>query len=237
MYITCLDLEGVLVPEIWIAFAEASGIPELKRTTRDEPDYNKLMNYRIGILKEHGLGLKEIQETIAKIDPMPGAKEFLDELRSICQVIIISDTFSQFAGPLMKKLGMPTIFCNELVVADNGEITGFKMRCEQSKLTTVKALQSIGYQTIASGDSHNDLGMIKASKAASCLRAQSRLRRITPSCPHLKPTMNLWRLLRQLWTDWLYIAAGGELPSAVFVITRGVKWKSDRITKLRTLTL
>jgi len=144
MYITCLDLEGVLVPEIWIAFAEASGIPELKRTTRDEPDYNKLMNWRLGILKEHGLGLKEIQETIAKIDPMPGAKEFLDELRSFCQVIIISDTFSQFAGPLMKKLGMPTIFCNTLEVAPNGEITGFKMRCEQSKLTTVKALQSIG---------------------------------------------------------------------------------------------
>jgi len=151
MYITCLDLEGVLVPEIWIAFAEASGIPELKRTTRDEPDYNKLMNWRLGILKEHGLGLKEIQETIAKIDPMPGAKEFLDELRSFCQVIIISDTFSQFAGPLMKKLGMPTIFCNTLEVAPNGEITGFKMRCEQSKLTTVKALQSIGFETIASG--------------------------------------------------------------------------------------
>ena len=149
MYITCLDLEGVLVPEIWIAFAEASGIPELKRTTRDEPDYDKLMNWRLGILKEHGLGLKEIQETIAKIDPIPGAKEFLDELRSIGQVIIISDTFSQFAGPLMKKLGYPTIFCNELIVADDGEITGFKMRCPQSKLTTVKALQSIGYASKA----------------------------------------------------------------------------------------
>ena len=158
MNIVCLDLEGVLVPEIWIAFAEASGIPELKRTTRDEPDYDKLMKWRLGILKEHGLGLKEIQETIAKIDPIPGAKEFLDELRSITQVIIISDTFSQFAGPLMKKLGYPTIFCNSLEVADNGEITGFKMRVENSKYTTVKALQSIGFQTIASGDSHNDLG-------------------------------------------------------------------------------
>ena len=165
MNIVCLDLEGVLVPEIWIAFAEASGIPELKRTTRDEPDYDKLMNWRLGILKEHGLGLKEIQETIAKIDPIPGAKEFLDELRSLTQVIIISDTFAQFAGPLMEKLGWPTIFCNELVVAESGEITGFKMRCEQSKLTTVKALQSIGYETIASGDSHNDIGMILASKA------------------------------------------------------------------------
>ena len=171
MYITCLDLEGVLVPEIWIAFAEASGIPELKRTTRDEPDYDKLMNWRLEILREHGLGLKEIQETIAKIDPMPGAKDFLDELRSICQVIIISDTFTQFAAPLMKKLGMPTIFCNSLEVAENGEITGFKMRCEQSKLTTVKALQSIGYDTIASGDSFNDLGMIKASKAGFLFRS------------------------------------------------------------------
>ena len=165
MEIVCLDLEGVLVPEIWIAFAEETGIPELKRTTRDEPDYDKLMKYRIGILKEHGLGLKEIQETIAKIDPIPGAKEFLDKLRAMTQVIIISDTFSQFAGPLMKKLGYPTIFCNSLEVADNGEITGFKMRCEKSKYTTVKALQSIGYDTIASGDSHNDLGMIQASKA------------------------------------------------------------------------
>ena len=171
MYITCLDLEGVLVPEIWIAFAEASGIPELKRTTRDEPDYDKLMNWRLDILRQHGLGLKEIQETIEKIDPMPGAKEFLDELRSLCQVIIISDTFTQFAAPLMKKLGMPTIFCNSLEVADNGEITGFKMRCEQSKLTTVKALQSIGYDTIASGDSFNDLGMIKASKAGFLFRS------------------------------------------------------------------
>ena len=176
MYITCLDLEGVLVPEIWIAFAEATGIPELKKTTRDEPDYDKLMKYRIDILKEHGLGLKEIQETIATIDPMPGAKEFLDELRSICQVIIISDTFSQFATPLMEKLGWPTIFCNSLEVAENGEITGFKMRCEQSKLTTVKALQSIGYETIASGDSYNDLGMIKASKAGFLFKSPDQIK-------------------------------------------------------------
>lgn len=176
MYITCLDLEGVLVPEIWIAFAEATNIPELKKTTRDEPDYDKLMKYRIDILKEHGLGLKEIQETIATIDPMPGAKEFLDELRSICQVIIISDTFSQFATPLMKKLDWPTIFCNSLEVAENGEITGFKMRCEQSKLTTVKALQSIGYDTIASGDSYNDLGMIKASKAGFLFKSPDQIK-------------------------------------------------------------
>ena len=165
MNIVCLDLEGVLVPEIWIAFAKETGIEELKRTTRDEPDYDKLMKYRIAILKEHGLGLKEIQDTIAKIDPLEGAKEFLDELRSITQVIILSDTFSQFAGPLMKKLGYPTIMCNELVVSESGEITDFKMRCENSKLTTVKALQSIGYDTICAGDSHNDLGMILNSKA------------------------------------------------------------------------
>ena len=165
MNIVCLDLEGVLVPEIWIAFAKETGIEELKRTTRDEPDYDKLMKYRIAILKEHGLGLKEIQDTIAKIDPLEGAKEFLDELRSITQVIILSDTFSQFAGPLMKKLGYPTIMCNELVVSETGEITDFKMRCENSKLTTVKALQSIGYDTICTGDSHNDLGMILNSKA------------------------------------------------------------------------
>ena len=183
MYITCLDLEGVLVPEIWIAFAEASGIPELKRTTRDEPDYDKLMNWRLGVLKEHGLGLKEIQETIAKIDPMPGAKEFLDELRSLCQVIIISDTFTQFAAPLMKKLGMPTIFCNTLEVAENGEITGFKMRCEKSKLTTVKALQSIGYETIASGDSFNDLGMIEASKAGFLFRSTEQIKKDYPQFP------------------------------------------------------
>ena len=180
MNIVCLDLEGVLVPEIWIAFAEASGIPELKRTTRDEPDYDKLMNWRLGILKEHGLGLKEIQETIAKNDPIPGAKEFLDELRSITQVIIISDTFAQFAGPLMEKLGWPTIFCNELVVAESGEITGFKMRCEQSKLTTVKALQSIGYDTIASGDSHNDMGMIRASKAGFLFKSTDAIKAENP---------------------------------------------------------
>ena len=183
MNIVCLDLEGVLVPEIWIAFAEETGISELKRTTRDEPDYDKLMNYRINILKEHGLGLKEIQETIAKIDPMPGAKEFLDELREITQVIIISDTFTQFAGPLMKKLGYPTIFCNSLEVADDGEITGFKMRIENSKLTTVKALQSIGYDTIASGDSHNDLGMIKASKAGFLFRSTEEIKKEYPELP------------------------------------------------------
>ena len=180
MNIVCLDLEGVLVPVIWIAFAQASGIPELKRTTRDEPDYDKLMNWSLGILKELGLGLKEIQDTIAKIDPIPGAKEFLDELRSITQVIIISDTFTQFATPLMKKLGWPTIFCNSLEVADNGEITGFKMRCEQSKLTTVKALQSIGYDTIASGDSHNDLGMIKASKAGFLFKSTEQIKADNP---------------------------------------------------------
>ena len=183
MNIVCLDLEGVLVPEIWIAFAEETGIPELKRTTRDEPDYDKLMNYRINILKEHGLGLKEIQETIAKINPMPGAKEFLDELREITQVIIISDTFTQFAGPLMKKLGYPTIFCNSLEVAEDGEITGFKMRIENSKLTTVKALQSIGYDTIASGDSHNDLGMIKASKAGFLFRSTDEIKKEYPELP------------------------------------------------------
>ena len=180
MNIVCLDLEGVLVPEIWIAFAEASGIPELKKTTRDEPDYDKLMNWRLGILKEHGLGLKEIQETIAKIDPIPGAKEFLDELRSLTQVIIISDTFAQFATPLMKKLGWPTIFCNSLEVAEDGEITGFKMRCEQSKLTTVKALQSIGFETIASGDSYNDLGMIKASKAGFLFKSTDQIKKDNP---------------------------------------------------------
>lgn len=183
MYITCLDLEGVLVPEIWIAFANATGIKELERTTRDEPDYDKLMNWRIGVLKEHGLGLKEIQETIATIDPIPGAKEFLDELRSICQVIIISDTFSQFAGPLMEKLGWPTIFCNSLEVADNGEITGFKMRIENSKYTTVKALQSIGYDTIASGDSYNDLGMIKASKAGFLFKSTDQIKKDNPDLP------------------------------------------------------
>ena len=183
MYITCLDLEGVLVPEIWIAFAEASGIPELKKTTRDEPDYDKLMNWRLGVLKEHSLGLKEIQDTIAKIEPMEGAKEFLDALRELGQVIIISDTFTQFAAPLMKKLGWPTIFCNSLEVAPNGEITGFKMRCEKSKLTTVKALQSIGYDTIASGDSYNDLGMIEASKAGFLFRSTEQIKKDHPELP------------------------------------------------------
>ncbi|MGN0438854.1 MAG: bifunctional phosphoserine phosphatase/homoserine phosphotransferase ThrH [Lachnospiraceae bacterium] len=183
MDIVCLDLEGVLVPEIWIAFAEASGIPELKRTTRDEPDYDKLMNWRLSILKEHGLGLKEIQDTIATIDPIPGAKEFLDELRSLTQVIIISDTFTQFAKPLMKKLGWPTIFCNSLEVAESGEITGFKMRCEKSKYTTVKALQSIGYETIASGDSHNDLGMIEASKAGFLFKSTEQIKADHPELP------------------------------------------------------
>ena len=183
MNIVCLDMEGVLVPEIWIAFSEASGIPELRRTTRDEPDYDKLMRWRIGILKEHGLGLKEIQETIAKIDPMPGAKAFLDELRSITQVIILSDTFEQFASPLMKKLDWPTIFCNTLEVAANGEITGFKMRVEQSKLSTVKALQSIGYDTIAAGDSFNDLGMIQASKAGFLFKSTEQIKKDHPELP------------------------------------------------------
>lgn len=183
MYITCLDLEGVLVPEIWIAFADAVGIPELRRTTRDEPDYDKLMKYRIAILKEHKLGLKEIQETIKKIDPLPGAKEFLDKLRENGQVIIISDTFSQFASPLMEKLGWPTIFCNSLEVSDSGEITGYKMRCEKSKLTTVKALQSIGYDTIASGDSFNDLGMIQASKAGFLFRSTEKIIKEYPQYP------------------------------------------------------
>ncbi len=183
MDIVCLDLEGVLVPEIWIAFSEASGIPELKKTTRDEPDYDKLMTWRLGVLKEHGLGLKEIQDTIAKIDPIPGAREFLDELRSMTQVIIISDTFTQFAKPLMEKLGWPTIFCNSLEVADNGEITGFRMRIENSKYTTVKALQSIGYNTIASGDSYNDLGMIKASKAGFLFKSTEKIKADNPEFP------------------------------------------------------
>ena len=183
MYITCLDLEGVLVPEIWIAFAKATGIEELKKTTRDEPDYDKLMKYRIGILKEHGLGLKEIQDVIATIDPMPGAKEFLDELRSFCQVIILSDTFTQFASPLMKKLGWPTIFCNSLVVNESGEVTDFKMRVENSKFTTVKALQSIGYDTIAGGDSYNDLGMIKASKAGFLFKSPDKIKEDNPDLP------------------------------------------------------
>ena len=183
MNIVCLDLEGVLVPEIWIAFAKATGIPELERTTRDEPDYDKLMKFRIGILKEHGLGLKEIQETIATIDPMEGAKEFLDELRSLTQVVIISDTFEQFAKPLMEKLGMPTIFCNSVEVAENGEITGFRMRCEKSKLTTVRALQSCGFETIASGDSFNDLAMIEASKAGFLFRTTDQIKADYPQYP------------------------------------------------------
>ena len=201
MYITCLDLEGVLVPEIWIAFAEASGIPELKKTTRDEPDYDKLMKWRIGVLKEHGLGLKEIQDTIAKIDPMPGAREFLDSLRELGQVIIISDTFTQFAAPLMKKLGWPTIFCNSLEVADNGEITGFKMRCEKSKLTTVKALQSIGYDTIASGDSYNDLGMIEASKAGFLFRSTEQIKKDHPELPAFETYDELLEAIKKAMAD------------------------------------
>lgn len=183
MNIVCLDLEGVLVPEIWIAFSEATGIPELKRTTRDEPDYDKLMNFRLEILKQHGLGLKEIQDTIATIDPLPGAREFLDELRELTQVLILSDTFTQFAKPLMKKLGWPTIFCNTLEVAEDGTITGFRMRCEKSKYTTVRALQSIGFSTIASGDSHNDLGMIQASKAGFLFKSTDAIKKEYPELP------------------------------------------------------
>ena len=183
MYVVCLDMEGVLVPEIWIAFSEATGIPELRRTTRDEPDYDKLMKYRINILKEHGLGLKEIQDTIATIDPMPGAKEFLDSLREFTQVIILSDTFYQFAMPLMKKLGYPTLFCNTLEVAENGEITGYKMRVGKSKLSTVKALQSVGFTTIASGDSFNDLGMIQASKAGFLFKSTEKIKADYPELP------------------------------------------------------
>ncbi len=183
MFMTCLDLEGVLVPEIWIAFSEESGIPELRRTTRDEPDYDKLMRWRLGILKEHGLGLREIQAVIAKIDPLPGAKEFMDELRSRTQVVILSDTFEEFAQPLMRKLGWPTILCNSLVVAESGEITDFTMRCPQSKLTTVRALQSIGYQTIAAGDSYNDLDMILASKAGFLFRSTEKIKADHPQLP------------------------------------------------------
>ena len=197
MNIVCLDLEGVLVPEIWIAFAKESGIPELTRTTRDEPDYDKLMNWRLGILKEHGLGLKEIQETIAKIDPLPGAKEFLDKLRETTQVIIISDTFTQFAGPLMKKLGYPTIFCNSLEVAKDGTITGFKMRCEQSKLSTVKALQSVGFETIASGDSHNDLGMIQASKAGFLFRTTDQIKADYPQLEAFEEYDDLFEAIKK----------------------------------------
>ena len=183
MYITCLDMEGVLVPEIWIAFSEATGIPELRRTTRDEPDYNKLMRFRLDILTEHGLGLREIQDTIATIDPLPGAREFLDELRSFSQVIILSDTFEQFAQPLMRKLNWPTLFCNTLEVGAGGAITGYRMRCPQSKLTTVRALQSAGFQTIAAGDSHNDLGMIQASKAGFLFRSTDAIKAEHPELP------------------------------------------------------
>ena len=197
MNIVCLDLEGVLVPEIWIAFAKESGIPELTRTTRDEPDYDKLMNWRLGILKEHGLELKEIQETIAKIDPLPGAKEFLDKLRETTQVIIISDTFTQFAAPLMKKLGWPTIFCNTLEVAKDGTITGFKMRCEQSKLSTVKALQSVGVETIASGDSHNDLGMIQASKAGFLFRTTDQIKADYPQLEAFEEYDDLFEAIKK----------------------------------------
>ena len=196
MYITCLDMEGVLVPEIWIAFSEATGIPELRRTTRDEPDYNKLMQFRLNILKEHGLGLKEIQDTIATIDPLPGAKEFLDELRSFSQVIILSDTFEQFAQPLMKKLGWPTLMCNTLEVADDGTITGFQMRCPQSKLTTVKALQSIGYDTIAAGDSFNDLGMIQASKAGFLFKSTDQIKADHPELPAYEEFPDLLAAIR-----------------------------------------
>ena len=197
MYITCLDLEGVLVPEIWIAFAEASGIPELKRTTRDEPDYDKLMRWRLGILKEHGLGLQEIQQTIAKIDPLPGARAFLDHLRSFTQVIIISDTFEQFATPLMEKLGWPTIFCNTLEVAPDGEITGFKMRIDNSKYNTVRALQSVGFETIASGDSYNDLGMIRASKAGFLFKSTDKIKADNPELPAYETYDELMAAIRQ----------------------------------------
>ena len=197
MNVVCLDLEGVLVPEIWVAFAEASGIPELKRTTRDEPDYDKLMKWRLDVLKEHGLGLKEIQEVIATIDPMPGAREFLDELRSITQVMIVSDTFEQFAAPLMKKLGWPTILCNTLEVAEDGTITGHKMRCEKSKLTTVKALQSIGYETIAAGDSYNDLGMIQASKAGFLFKSTEKIKADYPDLPAFEEFDDLLAAIKQ----------------------------------------
>ena len=197
MYITCLDVEGVLVPEIWVAFAEASKIPELKKTTRDEPDYDKLMRWRLSVLKEHGLGLNEIQETIASIDPLPGAKEFLDELRSFAQVIIISDTFTEFAQPLMKKLGWPTIFCNSLVVAEDGEITDYKMRVENSKLTTVRALQSIGFETVASGDSYNDLGMILAGKSGFLFRTTEQIKADYPQIPALETYEELLNALKE----------------------------------------
>ena len=195
MNIVCLDMEGVLVPEIWIAFAQASGIPELRRTTRDEPDYDKLMAYRLAILKEHGLGLKEIQTVIAGIDPLPGAKEFLDRLRRETQVVILSDTFEQFAKPLMEKLGWPTLFCNTLKVAENGEITGYRMRCEKSKLTTVKALQSCGFDTIAAGDSFNDLAMIQASKAGFLFRTTAQIKADHPELPAFEEFDDLLRAI------------------------------------------
>ena len=197
MYITCLDLEGVLVPEIWIAFSEASGIPELKRTTRDEPDYDKLMKWRLSILKEHGLGIQEIQKVIAGIDPLPGAKEFLDQLRSFSQVIIISDTFTQFAAPLMKKLGWPTLFCNSLEIAPDGEITGYKMRIQNSKLSTVKALQSVGFQTIAAGDSYNDLDMIRAGKAGFLFRSTEKIKEDNPDLPAFETFEQLMEGIRK----------------------------------------
>jgi len=196
MYVTCLDMEGVLVPEIWIAFSEATGIPELKRTTRDEPDYDKLMNFRLDILREHKLGLKEIQATIATIDPLPGAKEFLDELRTLTQVIILSDTFEQFAKPLMKKLDWPTIFCNTLEVAEDGMITGYRMRCAQSKLTTVRALQSAGYETIAAGDSFNDLGMIQASKAGFLFKSTEKIKADYPELPAFEEFSDLLEAIK-----------------------------------------
>ena len=196
MYITCLDMEGVLTPEIWIAFSEASGIPELRRTTRDEPDYDKLMRWRIGILKEHGLGLKEIQDVIATVDPLPGAKEFLDELRSITQAVILSDTFTQFAQPLMRKLGWPALFCNELVVAPDGEVTGFRLRCKETKLSTVRAFQSVGYDTIAAGDSFNDLKMIQASKAGFLFRAPESIKAQYPDIPACEDFDDLLRLIK-----------------------------------------
>ena len=198
MYITCLDLEGVLVPEIWIAFSEVSGIPELRRTTRDEPDYEKLMRWRMDILRQHGLGLRQIQDVIAQIDPLPGAKEFLDELRATTQAVIVSDTFEEFAQPLMKKLGWPTIFCNSLVVAEDGEITGFRMRIEQSKLSTVKALQSIGFETIASGDSYNDLGMIQASKAGFLFKSTDAIKSEYPEIPAYETYDELYDAIRKV---------------------------------------
>ena len=197
MYITCLDLEGVLVPEIWIAFAEESGIPELTRTTRDEPDYGKLMDFRLDILRQHGLGLKEIQETIARIDPLPGARDFLDELRATTQAVIISDTFTQFASPLIEKLGWPTIFCNELDMTADGRIAGIRMRCPESKLTTVRALQSCGFDTIAAGDSFNDLAMIRASKAGFLLRSTDAIKADNPDLPAFEEFGDLLAAIKQ----------------------------------------